>query len=50
VWLRDEEAALVVTKREAIAKDAGARGRRGKARGARRALENIAKTGDALSD
>lgn len=48
LWLRDDEAALVVTERVAIAKGAGALARRGSARGAtrgtRRALENIARS------
>jgi hypothetical protein len=51
LFVRDADAALVVTERAAIAKGAGALERIGSALGAtrvaRRALENMARSGDA---
>lgn len=45
-WLRDAEAASVVTKREPIERVAGTRARSGSALGARIALANIASSCD----
>lgn len=50
-WFREDEAASVVTERAAIAKGAAARARTGRTLGAARvtlrALESIARSGDA---